>query len=195
VQYPALLVQPDDDVRQSLYSENVSGAGNQQERLWIEAIPTDVGFLLSGFALGEGSFMVVARRRGDYAKKWKLSAAFNVSQKDRVPLDLFMETLGCGSIRKAGNDGWYWEVNHLRDIQSRVVPFFERFPLIGKKAEEFDRFRAVARILSKRDLTYQDYVEVLALRECMNGGGKRRYSMQRILRDYTPSSEAGELLR
>jgi LAGLIDADG endonuclease len=173
----------------------VSGAGNQQERLWIEAIPTDVGFLLSGFALGEGSFMVVARRRSDYARKWKLSAAFNVSQNDRVPLDLFRETLGCGSIRKAGNDGWYWEVNRLLDIQSRIVPFFERFPLLGRKAEEFDRFRAVARILSTRDLTYQDYVDVLTLREEMNGGGKRRYSMQRILRDYTPSSGAGELLR
>jgi LAGLIDADG endonuclease len=170
----------------------VSGAGNQQERLWIEAIPTNVGCLLSGFALGEGSFMVVVRRRGDYTKKWKLSAAFNVSQKDRVPLDLFMETLGCGTIRKAGNDGWYWEVNSLRDIQARVVPFFERFPLIGRKAEDFDRFRAAARILSGKDLSYQDYAEVLALREGMNGGGKRRYTMQRILRDYTPSPCAGE---
>ena len=127
--------------------------------------------------------------------KWKLSAAFNVSQKDRAPLDLFMETVGCGSIRKAGNNGWYWEVNSLRDIQTRVIPFFERFPLIGAKAEEFLRFRAVARILSKKVLSYQDYAEVLALREQMNGGGKRRYTMQRILRDYTPSSCAGERAR
>ena len=58
-----------------------------------------------------------------------------------------METLGCGAIRKAGNGGWYWEVNNLRDIRSRIVPFFERFPLIGRKAEDFDRFRAAARIL------------------------------------------------
>jgi LAGLIDADG endonuclease len=170
----------------------VSGAGNQQERLCIESIPTDVGFLLSGFALGEGSFMVVARRRSDYTVKWKLSAAFNVSQKDRVPLDLFRETLECGTIRKAGNDGWYWEVNRLQDIQTRIVPFFERFPLIGKKAEDFDRFRAAARILSRKDLSNQDYAEVLVLREGMNGGGKRRYTMQRILRDYTPSPRAGE---
>ena len=136
--------------------------------------------------------MVVARRRSDYTVKWKLSAAFNVSQKDRVPLDLFRETLGCGTIRKAGNDGWYWEVNSLSDIQTRIVPFFERFPLIGKKAEDFDRFRAAARFLSRKDLSCQDYAEVLALREGMNGGGKRRYTMQRILRDYMPSPRAGE---
>lgn len=75
------------------------------------------------------------------------------------------------------------------------MPFFERFPLIGQKAEEFDRFRAAARILSEKNLSYQDYAEVLALRESMNGGGKRRYTMQRILRDYTPSSHAGERVR
>jgi hypothetical protein len=120
----------------------VSGAGNQQERLCIEAIPTNVGFLLSGFALGEGSFMVVARRRSDYIVKWKLSAAFNVHRR--------------------------------------------------KKAEDFDRFRAAARLLARKDLSYSDYAEVLSLREAMNGGGKRRYTMQRILRDYTPSHGAGE---
>ncbi len=129
---------------------------------------------------------------GDYTLKWKLSAAFNVSQKDRVPLDLFRETLRCGSIRKAGNDGWYWEVNDLRDIQANVIPFFERFPLIGKKAEDFGRFRAAARLLSREVLSYSDYAEVLSLREAMNGGGKRRHTMQRILRDYTPSPRAGE---
>ena len=138
--------------------------------------------------------MVVARRRSDYTVKWKLSAAFNVSQKDRAPLDLFRDTLGCGTMRRAGNNGWYLEVNHLQDIQARVIPFFERFPLIGRKAEDFDRFRAATRILARGALSYQDFADVLVLREGMNGGGKRRYTMQRILRDYTPSSGSGENL-
>ena len=107
-------------VRFAAYSDNVTGAGNQQERTFIEALPTEVGSFLSGFALGEASFMIVVRRRADYGRKWKISAAFNVSQSDRAPLELFMETLGCGSMRKAGNGGWYWEVNDLSDIRSRV---------------------------------------------------------------------------
>jgi hypothetical protein len=88
----------------------VPGADNQQERPAIEAIPASLGSFLSGFALGEGSFMIVCRRRDDYRRSFKLSAAFNVSQQDRVPLDLFRQTLGCGTLRKAGNGGWYWEV-------------------------------------------------------------------------------------
>ena len=108
-------------------------------------------------------------------------------RKHRVPLELFRETLGCGTIRKAGNGGWYWEVNRLPEIASRIVPFFERFPLIGKKAADFERFRRAVALLSRGVLSDDDYAAVLALRERMNGGGKRRYSAARILRDYTPT--------
>jgi hypothetical protein len=165
----------------------VSGAGNQQERLSIAEIPVELGSFLAGFALGEASFMIVCRRRSDYGRMWKLSAAFNVSQKDRAPLDLFQGTLGSGTMRKAGNGGWYWEVNDLTEIATRVVPFFERFQLGGTKARDFDRFKRAVALLTRRRLSDADYVAVLELREQMNGGGKRRYTMERILRDHTPS--------
>jgi hypothetical protein len=166
----------------------VTGAGNQQESLAIEAIPESLGSFLSGFALGEASFMLVCRSRSDYGRSWKISAAFNVSQHDRTPLELFKETLGCGSFRKAGNGGWYWEVNRLADIQQRVVPFFERFPLVGRKVHDFERFREAVSLLGKPVISDPDYLRLLTLREGMNNGGKRRYSMERILRDYTPNS-------
>jgi hypothetical protein len=169
-------------------SDNATGAGNQQERLSVEEIPIELGSFLAGFALGEASFMIVCRSRRDYGRKWKLSAAFNVSQKDPVPLELFRETLGCGSMRRAGNGGWYWEVNDLREISDRVVPFFERFRLVGAKAEDFERFRDAVALLARGALSDADYVGVLKLRELMNRGGKRRYTMERILRDHTPSS-------
>ena len=136
--------------------------------------------------------MLVCRPRGDYSRRWKISAAFNVSQKDRAPLDLFRDTLGCGSIRRAGNGGWYWEVNRLPDIASRIVPFFDRFPLVGRKAVDYALFRRAVKLLSQGSLSDSDYVAVLELREQMNGGGKRRYSAERILRDYTPTSPSTE---
>jgi len=135
--------------------------------------------------------MIVCRRRGDYRRSFKLSAAFNVSQRDRAPLDLFRQTLGCGTLRKAGNGGWYWEVNRLPDLASRIVPFFDRFPIVGQKAEDFRLWRgAVMLLLSPDGLSDQDYHQVLALRERMNRGGKRRYRIDGILRDYTPSPAA-----
>jgi hypothetical protein len=98
---------------------------------------------------------------------------------------------GAGTIRKAGNDGWYLEVNTLGDIQRAVIPFFRRFPMVGRKAVDFELFEAASSILSRRPLTDGGYREVLRLREELNRGGKRRYTMERILRDYTPNSSAG----
>jgi hypothetical protein len=77
--------------------------------------------------------------------------------------------------------------NDLQDITSRIVPFFDRFPLVGSKALDFTRFKDAVAILARGCLTHADYVAVLTLCESMNGGGKRRYTMERILRDHTPS--------
>ena len=109
---------------------------------------------------------------------------------DRAPLDLFRETLACGTMRRAGNGGWYWEVNSLSDIQSIVVPFFRRFSLVGTKARDFEYFAQAAELLAGETLSDWEYRQVLFLREQMNRGGKRRYTAERILRDYTPSSPA-----
>jgi LAGLIDADG endonuclease len=166
----------------------VTGAGNQQERPAIEAIDVVLGAFLSGFALGEASFMVVCRRRSGSARGFRLSAAFNVSQQDRAPLDLFRETLGCGTMRVAGNGGWYWEVNRLLDLEERIVPFFERFPLVGQKAQDFELWSQAVSLLGRARLSDSEYRAVLALRERMNRGGKRTHRMAGILRDYTPTS-------
>jgi hypothetical protein len=54
-------------------------------------IPSDLGNYLAGFADGEGSFNVSFRKREDYKIPWKISLAFNVSQKDPVILNLIQE--------------------------------------------------------------------------------------------------------
>ncbi len=95
--------------------------------------------------------MIVCRKRGDYRRSFKLSAAFNVSQHDRTPLELFRETLACGSSRRAGNAGWYWEVNRLPDLAGRVVPFFDRFPIVGQKAEDYRLWRSAVELLRRAD--------------------------------------------
>ena len=139
--------------------------------------------------------MVVCRRRGHQARGFRISAAFNVSQHDRVPLDLFRETLACATLRRAGAGGWYWEVNRLSDLSNRIVPFFDRFPIVGQKAEDYRLWRSAVRLLDAGRLSDPDYAKVLALRERMNRGGKRRYRMHGILRDYTPSSQSGAAVR
>jgi hypothetical protein len=70
------------------------------------------------------------------------------------------------------------------------VPFFDRLPIVGQKAEDYRLWRSAVWLLAAGRLNDQDYAKVLALRERMNRGGKRRYRMHGILRDYTPSPQA-----
>jgi hypothetical protein len=95
----------------------------------------------------------------------------------------------------AGNGGWYWEVNSLSDLQERILPFFARFPLVGTKARDLQLFEEAVDLLGAGRLTEPVRARVLALREEMNNGGKRRYSMERILRDYTPGSPVEQQVR
>src|SRR5262249_58985213 len=113
--------------------------------------------------------------------------ASSVAQRDGARLDLFEETLDCGSLRRAGNNGWSWEVNRLSDLAGRIVPFFERFPVVGWKADDFGLWRSAVALLAQPVVSDDDYVRIVQLREGMNRGGKRRYSAERILRDYTPT--------
>lgn len=99
--------------------------------------------------------MLVCRKRGDYARGFKISAAFNVSQHDRVPLEIFRDTLGCGSLRKAGSGGWYWEVNRLSDL-SEPLPFFDRFPVVGNKAVDYQLWRRAVALLAAGNMCERD---------------------------------------
>ena len=67
----------------------------------------ELGFFLSGFVEGEGSFNVSLRRKADYKVSWQVVMSFNVSQKDPTLLYILKEQLGCGIIKVRKIDNLY----------------------------------------------------------------------------------------
>jgi hypothetical protein len=54
---------------------------------------------------------------------------------------------GCGSIRPDRSDRTLkWETRRLDDLVDRVIPHFERYPLLSGKRLDFKRFAAVCRL-------------------------------------------------
>jgi LAGLIDADG endonuclease len=162
----------------------------------VEAIPESIGQYLAGFTNGEGSFNVSFRPRRDYSRTWKTSLCFNVSQRDELILRLFARHLGCGTMRQRPDGVWYLEVNNLRDINSNVLPFFERFGFLSeKKQKDFDKFRAIAELMTQgAHLTPDGVRAILEIRRDMNDGGKRRHEEREILRGF-PLGESSETVR
>lgn len=145
-------------------------------------IPPKIGYYLTGFADGEGSFMIVVRQRDDYKLKWKISLAFNVSNRDKVILALFKRYLQCGTLRQRKDGVWYYEVNNFNSLKENVVPFFNRYKFLSsKKKRDFSLFKKALQIVdSGEHLTPQGIEKLLTIREKMNDGGKRRYTKEKV---------------
>ncbi|OGJ63381.1 hypothetical protein A3J34_02415 [Candidatus Peribacteria bacterium RIFCSPLOWO2_02_FULL_51_10] len=172
-------------------SDNFSGADNQQESLHTTFSLQEFGYYLAGFTDGEGSFNISFRKRKDYKFPWKVSACFNISQKEERILRFVQKTLGCGTLRSRPDGIWYYEANTLNDIRNYVIPFFHRFKFISqKKQRDFKIFCTIVDLLSRGvHLTKKGVIKILDLRRIMNDGGKRKYSEQDILNAYGESSE------
>jgi LAGLIDADG endonuclease len=173
------------------YRDNVPGADNQQERL--------DGYI-SGYVDGEGCFAVSINRNPSCRTGYQLIPEFHVSQNgDRAQvLHLIQERFGgCGYIKSNGRKdrALVYVVRRRRDLIERVIPFFERTPMLSSKMREFERFAAI--VMSMEDGAHRTDAGFAALLESalsMNGGGRLRAARwralreqsSRILRDCTP---------
>ena len=135
-----------------------------------------IGNYLSGFADGEGSFMIVARKKDDYKIGWKISLCFNVAQKESYILAQFKKHLQCGTLRKRIDDVWYFEVNNFHSICDNVIPFFKKFNFLSQnKIHQFSLFvQAAEKIADGKHLNQNGVKEILAIRDRMNHGGNRK---------------------
>ena len=173
-------------------SNNASGGDNQQETdIWLGNIPIEIGSYISGFSDGEGSFNISIRKHPGYKLGWKTSLTFNVSQKGKISLELIKSTFKSGYVRERVDNLHYFEIVDFQKIICLVIPFFERFKLKSEKKEDFKIFKKVANLMKEgKHLTRQGLMEILALRDPMNRGGKkRRFDSQRIITSLLGSSE------
>ncbi len=116
---------------------------------------------------------------------WEVRPGFSVSQNgDRAEvLHAIGAYFGCGSIRPDRSDQTLkWETRRLEEILERVIPHFERFPLLSGKRYDFERFASVCRLMADgAHLRRDGLVEIVELAREMNPSGRRRYAAEAIL--------------
>jgi hypothetical protein len=124
-------------------SENPSGADNQQETA-VPCLVLEPNWIV-GFVDGEGCFSVSVHRNSMMHRHggWQLQPVFQIYQHQdhREVLEAMVPTFGCGRVRSKGprSSVLTYSVESLRDLEARVLPFFERHPLVC----EVRRFRSI----------------------------------------------------
>jgi hypothetical protein len=167
--------------------------------------PPNIGWYLSGFSDGEGSFNVSLRQRPDHKLRWQVVLTFNVAQRDISNLKLLQKYLQCGRLQKRSDGVHYFVVTNYIDLVEKVFPFFERFPFQSEsKIRNFKLFKQITTIVySGGHLAPSGFMKIVELREKLNEGKgrKRKYEkkdvvkdFERILRDYTSDPEQAEKL-
>jgi hypothetical protein len=144
-----------------------------------------LGYFLTGFVEGEGSFNVSLRRKTDYKVSWQVVMSFNVSQKDPSILRILKDQLNCGIIKVRKKDGLYsFDVTNPQDIIQKVIPYFSKYPIISEsKIRNFAIFCEIAKLMSLgAHRENSGLKQILLLREKINEGKgrKRKYGINDV---------------
>lgn len=154
-----------------------------QNQLMI--IPENIGWYLSGFCDGEGSFNISLRKKADYTSGWQIVLSFNVSQRDRTMLALLKRYLKCGIIKRRRDGLYSYDVTNPNAIQKNILPFFSRYRFqSASKKYNFRLFSQAVQLMSdKEHLSQKGLKKILEIRENINPGrGRtRKYIISDVL--------------
>ena len=143
----------------------------------------DLNAYLSGYADGEGCFCVTINKSKRHAFGWEIRPSFAIAQnRDRAEvLWMYKQRFGCGSIRPNRCDKTLkYEVRSVRDLVEKVIPHFEKYPLLSSKRTDFEKFALVCKKMSRGEhLIEEGFREIVEVVFTINDG-KRKYPKEAV---------------
>lgn len=145
-----------------------------------------LNYYLAGFADGESSFSVAIIQHPMQKFGWMINPCFQVYQheKHRYILEVFRHVFKTGTIyRKSGTHPVLnFSIDSRRNLLERVIPFFDKYPLITKH-ESYSKFKEIVLAMERKaHLTKAGFRRLVTIAYSMNQQGKgRKYPMEYIL--------------
>lgn len=141
---------------------------------------------VSGFSNGEGCFSVSFTKRPYRKIKVEIQLCFSFTQvRQNLPLlESLQKFFNCGSIRYSKRDGMYkYEVRNIVDLNKKVLPHFDKYPLIFERAVIFHSFKEVCLLCyQNKDKNFNDLKRIIDLSYNMNLTSNRRISYEALLK-------------
>ena len=144
-------------------------------------------WFITGLVEGEGCFTVSFsfRKKLKVGVETRPSFSVSLNKRDLELLKLLNAYFGCGAIRYSRSDRTYkYESRSIGDLTRRVIPHFERYPLIGSKGNDFRIFADVCRKAHANQHLNRDVLRtIIEMAYEMNPSGKRRHDKRDLLRE------------
>jgi len=126
-------------------------------------------YWVTGFVDAEGCFYVTKRNN---SKGVALLFKIAQHQRDAELLKNFVRYFNCGRFYcTSGTNESYYIVTNFNDINQKIIPFFNKFPLNGVKILDFNDFKRIAELRGvKAHLKTEGLEEIKQIKSGMNKG-------------------------
>jgi len=146
------------------------------ERYLISSIDQEVKDpnWLAGFTEAEGCFYINLHKSAGREVNERVKIGFKLSQhvRDEQLMRSLITYFGCGNINRDKNS-FNFIVTKFSDIRDKIIPFFEKYPIIGNKLLDYQDFCKVAKLMeNKSHLTEEGLNKIRKIKAGMNIGRK-----------------------
>lgn len=130
-----------------------------------------------GFTEGEGCFAITISKHQTKKIKKDVRLCFEIELRadDRPILEKFQQRFKCGQIYDLKYEHYGWKphvkysVRKNKDLFYKIIPFFRKYSLQGKKSKDFELFCQAAEVIkNKEHLTSGGIEKLEKIREFMN---------------------------
>ena len=156
-------------------------ADNQQERLKIIN-----PWYITGFTEGEGTFHIALYKDPRMKYGIKIIPEFHINQSflRKETLLAIERYFGCGYLKRNHADNFkddtlVYVVRNREDLMKKIIPFFEKFPLISNKGKSFQLFKKIITLMNEGGHSKKSgIIRIIKMAYQMNQQGKYRKKNQ-----------------
>jgi hypothetical protein len=141
---------------------------------------------IAGFVSGEGSFFVSLQRNNAYRTNTQVVCGFSIKVRadDRELIDQIWRAFDfAGNVHEISaeryryeydtglrrNDAVMYIVRKLSDLIEHIIPFFDMYPLHGRKRENYELWKQVVYLVEQgKHLTTEGLQDIAEIKAQMN---------------------------
>jgi group I intron endonuclease len=127
---------------------------------------------LAGFTSGEGSFYINIKESPTVTTGYNVVLVFQLVQhsRDEFLIKSLVEFFKCGNIRHY-KEAVFFRVEKFSDIITKIIPFFNKYPIEGVKSKDFQDWCRVALLVKdKKHLTEEGLESIRLIKAGINRG-------------------------
>lgn len=135
----------------------------------IDAINKIDPYWIAGFTAGDGCFSVcIIKSKAVLGETSWVRFILTQHVRDLSLMQAVASYFGCGKVNQDSKAA-YFVVQRLTDIKDIIIPFFDKYPLLGVKVNDYADFKSVANLMvGKAHLTKEGLETIRDIKNGMN---------------------------